>query len=255
VWSESGGSEAPTTGFGAIYLSHLLVQFPFDKTQWQQMRAMTTRSLIWPVVAAPAIYFFGQTIIWADLILAHDHGMILDPRFATAGDDGTLPLALFGEIGLWPLSVCAVITAILVPLAVRTGNWAEKIYQSHGREAGGPVPKGLPTPEGIADGEILQGEIVDRGGWLNTSGKTRRSYEAFLMKFEAPFDPPVFCGFYFRESSRRRKFCAYLEERQEAGLPIKVRVAGQYDFTIVPLDVDGSDPPSGIAAEIIDRAN
>jgi hypothetical protein len=252
VWAESG-SDLPTTGFGTIYLSHLLVKFPMDADKWQQMRTLTTRNLVWPIIVAPIVYFFGQAIVWAGLVLAHDHGLPLDQRFAAAGDEGTLLLALFAEIGIWPLSVCGLITLVLVPLSIRTGKWAGEIYQSFGREAGGPVPKAQPLPEAVEEGAILQGEIVESGGWRSSSGKTRRSYDTFLMRFDAPFEPSVYCGFYFRESPRRKEFCDYLEERMDAGLPIKVRVVGKYDLAIVPLDADGSEPPDGIGDEIAGR--
>lgn len=250
VWVGGGSSRVPTTGFTSIYLSHLLVQFPFTAGKWQHLRELTTVNMIWPIIIAPIVYFMGQMMVWAGLVIAHENGLKLRPQFVDSA--GELPLALLGEVGIWPLAVCGVMTIILVPLALRTGRWAGEVYERFGREAGGPVPKALPLPEGVGDGDILQGEIIDTARWTDGDSKNRRQYRAFLMRFEEPFEPPVVAGFYFRNRRKRKAFLDYLEERQAAGMPIKVRLAGKHHLTLIPLAADGGNPPDGIAEDIMD---
>jgi hypothetical protein len=206
--------------------------------------------MLWPIFVAPLVYFMGQVMAWAGLVMAPDHGLKPRPEFADSV--GELPLVLFGEIGIWPLAVCAAMTVILVPLALRTGRWAGAVYERFGREFGGPVPRGLPLPEGVGDGASLQGEIIGTASWMDGDSKTRRNYRAFLMRFEKPFEPPVVAGFYFRDRRKRKSFLDYLDERKEAGMPIKVRLAGEHDLTIIPLAANGGEPPDGIAGDIRD---
>lgn len=253
VWQESRIGRYPTTGFANIYRRHLLTRFPFGARRWQRLGELTMLNMLWPIVLAPLVFVFGQAMAWGPLVVAREHGLDLLPELASAGTVPPLPLVLFGELGRWVLVGLGVVTLLLLPPAIATGRWSRRVFERFEQAPETEIPRTIPLPEAVKPGAELDGRIVDSAGWRDTERKPARNYRAFLLQFEKPFEPPVFAGFAFRESRKRADFIEYLEERQAAGMAIKVRLAENGDLTLIPLDAAGGPPPDDIAGEILNR--
>ncbi len=216
---------------------------------------LTSRNMLWPLVAAPVVFLFGQLILWGLTMVAADYRLpIVLPSAETEGEFSA-PLYLLTTDGTIVFLVAAICSLALLPMAIATGRWSAAAYRAVGDAPGAGFPRVFPLPAGLAEGTVLQGRVVESGSYMSKHGQrsTRKSYRTYIVELDAPFDPPVRIGFSFERRRERSEFAAHLDDLTGTDTPVRLRLADGDRCSPIPLAANGDLPPDGIADELIQQ--